>query len=52
VLNARFYCTSAVGKRMIAVENGGRCSNIIANYAWTGAAGVVHSAAQRLVCWP
>ena len=47
VLNGTFYCTSAVGKRMIASKNGGAILNIIANYAWTGAPGVVHSASAK-----
>jgi len=47
VLNGTFYCTSAVGKRMIAAKSGGAILNIIANYAWTGAPGVVHSASAK-----
>jgi NAD(P)-dependent dehydrogenase (short-subunit alcohol dehydrogenase family) len=47
VLNGTFYCTSAVGKRMIAGEQGGAILNVIANYAWTGAPGVVHSASAK-----
>ncbi|HWS70552.1 MAG TPA: SDR family oxidoreductase, partial [Thermoanaerobaculia bacterium] len=47
VLNGTFYCTSAVGKRMIAKQTGGVMLNVIANYAWTGAAGVVHSASAK-----
>ncbi|MEA2569814.1 MAG: hypothetical protein QOI24_1815 [Acidobacteriota bacterium] len=47
VLNGTFYCTSAVGKRMIAKKNGGVMLNVIANYAWTGAPGVVHSASAK-----
>jgi NAD(P)-dependent dehydrogenase (short-subunit alcohol dehydrogenase family) len=46
VLNGSFYCTSAVGKRMIA-KGGGAMLNVIANYAWTGGAGVIHSAAAK-----
>ena len=46
VLNGTFYCTSAVGKRMIAAKSGS-ILNIIANYAWTGAPGVVHSASAK-----
>ena len=46
-LNGTFYCTSAVGKRMIAAKSGGAMLNIIANYAWTGAPGVVHSASAK-----
>ena len=47
VLNGSFYCSSAVGKRMIAKGQGGVMLNTIANYAWTGGAGVVHSAAAK-----
>ncbi|HEV7920193.1 MAG TPA: SDR family oxidoreductase [Thermoanaerobaculia bacterium] len=47
VLNGSFYCTSAVGKRMIAKQSGGSMLNVIANYAWTGAPGVVHSASAK-----
>jgi NAD(P)-dependent dehydrogenase (short-subunit alcohol dehydrogenase family) len=46
VLNGTFYCSSAVGKRMIAAKSG-TILNIIANYAWTGAPGVVHSASAK-----
>jgi len=47
VLNGTFYCTSAVCKRMIEAKKGGSVLNVIANYAWTGAAGVVHSASAK-----
>ena len=47
VLNGTFYCTSAVGKRMIEKKTGGAMLNVIANYAWTGAPGVVHSASAK-----
>ena len=47
VLNGTFYCTSAVGKRMIESKKGGVMLNVIANYAWTGALGVVHSASAK-----
>ena len=47
VLNGTFYCTSAVGKRMIEKKNGGAILNVIANYAWTGSPGVVHSASAK-----
>jgi NAD(P)-dependent dehydrogenase (short-subunit alcohol dehydrogenase family) len=46
VLNGTFYCTSAVGKRMIAKKSGA-ILNVIANYAWTGSPGVVHSASAK-----
>ena len=47
VLNGTFYCSSAVGKRMIEKKNGGAILNVIANYAWTGGAGVIHSASAK-----
>ncbi len=47
VLNGTFYCTSAIGKRMIESNRGGVILNVIANYAWTGAPGVVHSASAK-----
>ena len=47
VLNGTWNCTSAVGKRMIEKKNGGVILNVIANYAWTGAPGVVHSASAK-----
>ena len=46
VLNGSFYCTSAAGKRMIKQQRGA-ILNVIANYAWTGAPGVVHSASAK-----
>jgi NAD(P)-dependent dehydrogenase (short-subunit alcohol dehydrogenase family) len=47
VLNGTFYCSSAIGKKMIAAKSGGAILNVIANYAWTGAPGVVHSASAK-----
>lgn len=47
VLNGTFYCSSAVGKRMIARKSGGAMLNVIANYAWTGGPGVIHSASAK-----
>jgi NAD(P)-dependent dehydrogenase (short-subunit alcohol dehydrogenase family) len=47
VLNGTFYCTSAIGKRMIAKKTGGVMLNVIANYAWTGGPGVIHSASAK-----
>jgi NAD(P)-dependent dehydrogenase (short-subunit alcohol dehydrogenase family) len=47
VLNGTFYCSSAVGKKMIESKSGGVMLNVIANYAWTGAPGVVHSASAK-----
>ena len=47
VLNGTFYCSAAAGRAMIAQKSGGAILNVIANYAWTGAAGVVHSASAK-----
>jgi NAD(P)-dependent dehydrogenase (short-subunit alcohol dehydrogenase family) len=47
VLNGTFYCSSAVGRRMIEKKSGGVMLNVIANYAWTGAPGVIHSASAK-----
>ena len=47
VLNGTFYCSSSVGRRMIERKSGGVILNVIANYAWTGAPGVVHSASAQ-----
>ncbi|HVR44047.1 MAG TPA: SDR family oxidoreductase [Thermoanaerobaculia bacterium] len=47
VLNGTFYCTSSAGRRMIAAKKGGAILNVIANYAWTGSPGVVHSASAK-----
>lgn len=47
VLNGTFYCSHAIGKKMIETKSGGVMLNVIANYAWTGAPGVVHSASAK-----
>lgn len=47
VLNGSFYCSRAVGRRLIAQGSGGSIVSILANYAWTGSAGTVHSAAAK-----
>ncbi|HXI11057.1 MAG TPA: SDR family oxidoreductase [Thermoanaerobaculia bacterium] len=47
VLNGTFYCSSAVGRRMIEAKRAGSILNVIANYAWTGGAGVIHSASAK-----
>jgi NAD(P)-dependent dehydrogenase (short-subunit alcohol dehydrogenase family) len=47
VLNGTFYCSSAFGKRMIESKRGGSILNVIANYAWTGSPGVIHSASAK-----
>ncbi|MEL6431582.1 MAG: SDR family oxidoreductase [Planctomycetota bacterium] len=47
VLDGTFYCSKEFGKQMIASKRGGAICNIIATYAWTGMAGVVHSASAK-----
>ncbi|SFJ32301.1 2,4-dienoyl-CoA reductase [Thermoflavimicrobium dichotomicum] len=47
VLNGTWYCTQAVAKDWIANKQKGSILNIVATYAWTGAAGVVHSASAK-----
>jgi NAD(P)-dependent dehydrogenase (short-subunit alcohol dehydrogenase family) len=46
VLKGTWNCTSAVGKQMIA-QGGGQILNIVANYAWSGQPGVVHSCSAK-----
>ncbi len=47
VLNGTWYCSQTVAKEWIAHRQKGAILNIVATYAWTGAAGVVHSAAAK-----
>jgi NAD(P)-dependent dehydrogenase (short-subunit alcohol dehydrogenase family) len=47
VLNGSFYCSRAVGRRMIERGKGGSIVSVLANYVWTGSAGTVHSAAAK-----
>jgi NAD(P)-dependent dehydrogenase (short-subunit alcohol dehydrogenase family) len=47
VLNGSFYCARAVGRHMIARGRGGSIVSILANYAWTGSAGTIHSASAK-----
>jgi NAD(P)-dependent dehydrogenase (short-subunit alcohol dehydrogenase family) len=47
VLNGSYYCSRAVGRRMIAQGTGGSIVSILANYAWTGSAGTIHSASAK-----
>jgi NAD(P)-dependent dehydrogenase (short-subunit alcohol dehydrogenase family) len=47
VLNGTFYCSRAVGRHMIARGGGGSIVSILANYAWTGSAGTIHSASAK-----
>jgi NAD(P)-dependent dehydrogenase (short-subunit alcohol dehydrogenase family) len=46
VLDGTFYVSQAVGKEMIRT-GGGAILNVIATYAFTGMAGVVHSASAK-----
>jgi NAD(P)-dependent dehydrogenase (short-subunit alcohol dehydrogenase family) len=46
VLDGTFYCSQAFGKAMIE-RGGGSILNVVATYAWTGMAGVAHSAAAK-----
>jgi NAD(P)-dependent dehydrogenase (short-subunit alcohol dehydrogenase family) len=46
VLNGTWYCSSAVGKQMIK-QGSGSIVNIVANYASSGAPGVIHSGAAK-----
>ncbi|PTX64968.1 NAD(P)-dependent dehydrogenase (short-subunit alcohol dehydrogenase family) [Melghirimyces profundicolus] len=47
VLNGTWHCTQAVAKEWIREGRKGSIVNIVAAYAWTGAAGVVHSASAK-----
>lgn len=47
VLNGTWHCTQAVGKEWIKEGKKGSIINIVATYAWTGSAGVVHSASAK-----
>jgi NAD(P)-dependent dehydrogenase (short-subunit alcohol dehydrogenase family) len=47
VLNGSFYCSRAVGRHLIARGAGGAIVSILANYAWTGSAGTIHSASAK-----
>jgi NAD(P)-dependent dehydrogenase (short-subunit alcohol dehydrogenase family) len=47
VLNGSFYCSRAVGRHFIRRGGGGSIVSILANYAWTGSAGTVHSASAK-----
>ena len=47
VLNGSFYCSRAAGRHMIARGGGGSILSILANYAWTGSAGTIHSASAK-----
>lgn len=47
VLNGSFYASRAVGRHLIARGGGGSIVSILANYAWTGSAGTIHSASAK-----
>ena len=47
VLNGSFYCSRAIGRHMISRGGGGSIVSILANYAWTGSAGTIHSASAK-----
>ncbi|PTM59408.1 2,4-dienoyl-CoA reductase [Desmospora activa] len=47
VLNGTWNCTQTAAKEWIAAGKAGSIVNIVATYAWTGAAGVVHSASAK-----
>jgi NAD(P)-dependent dehydrogenase (short-subunit alcohol dehydrogenase family) len=47
VLNGTFFCSRAAARHWMSKEQAGTIVNIIATYAWTGAPGVVHSAAAK-----
>ncbi len=46
VLNGTWYCSSVAGREMIK-QGSGQILNIVANYAWSGQPGVVHSCAAK-----
>lgn len=47
VLNGSFYCSRAVGRHLIARGGKGSIVSILANYAWTGSPGTIHSASAK-----
>jgi NAD(P)-dependent dehydrogenase (short-subunit alcohol dehydrogenase family) len=47
VLNGSFYASRAVGRHLIARGGGGSIVSILANYAWTGSPGTIHSASAK-----
>ncbi|PZM96350.1 MAG: 2,4-dienoyl-CoA reductase [Actinobacteria bacterium] len=47
VLNGTWYCTSAVGRQLIASGRPGAILSVVATYAWLGHPGTVHSAAAK-----
>lgn len=51
VLNGTFLCSRAAGRHWLEKGLPGSIVNLIATYAWTGAPGVVHSAAAKAGVW-
>jgi NAD(P)-dependent dehydrogenase (short-subunit alcohol dehydrogenase family) len=51
VLNGTFLCSRAAGRHWLEKDLPGSIVNVIATYAWTGAPGVVHSAAAKAGVW-
>ncbi|HVE83973.1 MAG TPA: SDR family NAD(P)-dependent oxidoreductase, partial [Myxococcales bacterium] len=51
VLNGTFLCTRAAARHWLDKGVPGSVVNVIATYAWTGAPGVVHSAAAKAGVW-
>src|ERR1700694_1348677 len=51
VLNGTFNCCRTVARHWIEREKPGSIVNMTATYAWTGAPGVVHSAAAKAGVW-
>jgi NAD(P)-dependent dehydrogenase (short-subunit alcohol dehydrogenase family) len=51
VLNGSFYCSRAVGRHLIERGGGGSIVSILANYAWTGRAGVMAMTQTLAVEW-
>lgn len=47
VLNGSFYASRAVGRHLIARGTGGSIVSVLANYAWTGSPGTIHSASAK-----
>lgn len=47
VLNGTWYCTQAVAKYWIEKGQEGQVINMLASFAWTGGAGVAHSASAK-----
>jgi len=47
VLQGTWHCTSALARRWIARGETGAVVNVLTPYAWTGAPGIVHTAAAK-----